>query len=638
MNKYKVLEEWGAGAFGVTCLMEELGGGRKFAVKKVECIDEREGNLALEEAMSLLELQHPHICSYKEFFMVWDHKISSLFFCLVMDYCNQGSLEQMVQDNRRQRKIINETTIQKFLGQAIDALIYVHKNSITHRNLKPSNILMKGEDFFVISDFLPRTLAMDEMKKKIRVDPERKIFTAPETVEFLYTDKSDIWSLGCILLDLMATSMKLDTEIVELLEVIKMDPSCLHRNLEEIQSKVGYSEELCQLLPKMLRINPVERHSANALLREPYVVKCLVLIGSPLSGLKKTLPPGVLDEFKDGSVEKVIGLMKKYPDFEDGQLSALKHLNNYDPDRDGLMDVGDTIQLVELAMRTHKDSYEIQREGGRVLRSLISQVLEREEDEERFSTNELVFTLVEAARNFPQNAELISVIFSVMTMVSISAQGAEVLRRTGFLSELVRILERSLENREICQSCCALIWSLAMTENQTEEESLRNAVPVICTLLQKYSTDGQLVETACTALWILAMKGHIIEGQTESIVLLLLEALRAHSQRPVLSKNVCLALTALVANSELAAFRVLVPVAGMRGLSLIKELYRLHADDPEIVENICLLFSEMAHYGSAHSELLLQHVDQLMGDIKERYDSLEEITTLADTTLSRLKG
>lgn len=27
--------------------------------------------------------------------------------------------------------------------------------------------------------------------------------------------------------------------------------------------------------------------------------------------------------------------------------------------------------------------------------------------------------------------------------------------------------------------------------------------------------------------------------------------------------------------------------------------------------------------GSAHSELLLQHVDQLMGDIKERYDSLE---------------
>lgn len=39
----------------------------------------------------------------------------------------------------------------------------------------------------------------------------------------------------------------------------------------------------------------------------------------------------------------------------------------------GLMDVGDTIQLVELAMRTHKDSYEIQREGGRVLHSLISQ-------------------------------------------------------------------------------------------------------------------------------------------------------------------------------------------------------------------------------------------------------------------------
>ncbi|KAG9470901.1 hypothetical protein GDO78_016386, partial [Eleutherodactylus coqui] len=169
-----VLEEWGAGAFGVSCLVEKLGEGRKFAIKKVECIDEREGNLALEEALPLLELQHPHICSYKEFFMVWDHKISSLCFCLVMDYCERGNLEQMVQENRQQGKIISEEIIQQFLGQATDALIYIHKKCVTHRNLKPSNILLRRADFFVISDFLPRTLAADEMKMKIRVDPGKE--------------------------------------------------------------------------------------------------------------------------------------------------------------------------------------------------------------------------------------------------------------------------------------------------------------------------------------------------------------------------------------------------------------------------------------------------------------------------------
>ncbi|XP_075691190.1 serine/threonine kinase-like domain-containing protein STKLD1 isoform X2 [Rhinoderma darwinii] len=612
MNKYKVLEEWGAGAFGVTCLVEELGGGRKFAVKKVECTDEREGNLVLEE-------------------------ISSLFFCLVMDFCNGGTLEQMVQDNRQQGKIINEKIIQRFLGQTIHALSYIHDKSVTHRNLKPSNILVRPEHFFVTSDFLPQTLATDEMKMKIRVDPEKKIFMAPESLEFLYTDKSDVWSLGCMLLDLMTTSVKKDAEIIELLEIIKLDPLGLQKTLEAIQEKVGYSEELCQMLPKMLKIHPEERPSANDLLREPYVIKSLVLIGSPLLHLKKTLPPGVLEEFKDGNIEKVIAFMKQFPDFEEAQLSALRHLNNYDADRDGLLDIVDTVRLVSLAMRTHKDSFEVQWGGSRVLLSLISQALEQEVNED-LSSDDLVVTLVETARGYPQNAELTSVIFSVMMMISVSEQAVEVLRRTGFLSDLVRIMEGSLENREMCMSCCALLWSLAMTENQTEGECLRNAVPVICILLKKYRTDGQLVESACTALWILGVEGHIIAEQTESITLLLLEALQAHSQRPVLSKNVCLALTGLVVKSELAVYRVLVPVAGKSGLSLIKELYRLHGDDPEIIEHVCLLLSEMAHYGSARSELLLQHVDQLMVEIKERYDSLEEITTLADAALSRLKS
>ncbi|KAM4019088.1 serine/threonine kinase-like domain-containing protein STKLD1 [Anomaloglossus baeobatrachus] len=640
MNKYKVLEEWGAGAFGVTCLVEELEGGRKFAVKKVECLDEREGNLAVAEARSLLELQHRHVCSYREFFMTWDPQVSSLLFCLVMDYYERGNLEQKIQESRRQGKIIKEKTIQRFLGQTIDALIYVHHRRCPHRNLKPSNILIKEEDFFVISDFLPQTFATDEMKMKIRVDPEQKIYMSPESLGLLYTDKSDIWSLGCILLDVMTTAVKTDAEASKLLEMIKTDPLCLHRNLEEIKCEVGYSEALCRLLPKMLKAHPEERPCAKDLLLEPYVMKCLALVDSSLSGVKKTLPPGVLDEFKDCSMEKVMGLMRRFPGYEEAQLSALKHLANCDSERDGVLDVGDTIHLVSVAMRTHRDSSAVQGEGCRVLQRLISQALEQEDPipEEILSTDDLVSDLVEAARRYPQNAELISAVCSVMMMISVGEPAAEALRRTGVLSDLVTIMETSLEDRALCQSCCALICSLAMTENPTEGDCLRKAVPVMCALLRKYGDDGALAESACTALWILGMKGSITEEQSESLTLLLLEALQAHSQRPLLSKNVCLALTGLVVTSELAVFCVLVPVAGVSGLSLITKLYRLHADDPEMVENICLLLSEICHYGSAHPELLLQHVDQMMADIRERYDSLEEITTLADAALSRLRS
>lgn len=55
---------------------------------------------------------------------------------------------------------------------------------------------------------------------------------------------------------------------------------------------------------------------------------------------------------------------------------------------------------------------------------------------------------------------------------------------------------------------------------------------------------------------------------------------------------------------ELAAYRVVVPQSGKNGLSLIKELYLLYSDDPEIVENICQLFNQMATYGKNHLYLI----------------------------------
>ncbi|KAM4663364.1 serine/threonine kinase-like domain-containing protein STKLD1 [Discoglossus pictus] len=598
MDKYKVLEEWIPGAFGATCLVEELEGERKkFAVKKVECLDEREANLALKEAMILLELHHPNICAYKEFFMDWDKKISSLFFCMVMDYNDNGNLGSILQQNRDLQKKIDEQVIQLFLGEAIDALAYSHKANIIHRNLKPSNILLNDRSSFLISDFVVETVMTDESKMSIKVDDECKLWMAPEALHYSYSTKSDVWSLGSILLDMMTCSTHNNEQLAALLHLIRLDSSSLQSVLK---TEVGYSSDLCRIPLQMLQVNPQKRPSVFDLIQEPYVQRCLFLIGSPLLGLKKTLPPGVADELNEGGIEKALEFMQLYNDFEDAQISALRHLSKYTTQAEGLMFMEHTVLHVAHAMKTFSGSMDIQLEGCKILQDLASQALEQGRDTECFTNSELILSLVKGIRSFSDKSELLVQIFNLMTMLSSNDMAAELMGKAGVLQDTVKIMKQSLEDRELCLSCCGLLWSVAMA-GHSEREWLEHAVPVIFNLIRKHLNDGELVESAGCCLWILCLKGCVGEKQIESVTWVLLDSLQTHPERPVMVKNVCLALASLLRISELAAFRVLVPVAGKSGISLVKDIYQLHCDDPEIAENICLLFNEMARYGKHQS-------------------------------------
>ncbi|NXG25201.1 STKL1 protein, partial [Grallaria varia] len=201
----QVLEQLQPGALG-TMLEAELiteGAQKKYMIKQVECIEHHQANEALKEAMDLLKLRHSNTCIYKELFLTWDNKISSLFLCLVMQHSGQGDLSALIKQKRQKSEKITDMVVQRFLGQMVDALFYIHKQNILHRNLKPSNILVTGEASFMLTDFSTETLMKDEMKWKIRVKESCKSWMAPETFGFSFTEKSDIWSLGTILLDMM---------------------------------------------------------------------------------------------------------------------------------------------------------------------------------------------------------------------------------------------------------------------------------------------------------------------------------------------------------------------------------------------------------------------------------------------------
>ncbi|XP_064891778.1 serine/threonine kinase-like domain-containing protein STKLD1 isoform X11 [Columba livia] len=587
-------------------LKTEMDAKKKYIIKQVECIEEKQANEALKEARDLLKLHHSNICVYKELFVTWDNEISSLFLCLVMEHSGQGDLSAVIKEKKHKSEKIADTVIMSFLGQMVDALFYIHTQNIFHRNLKPSNILVTGEASFVLSDFSTETLMTDEMKWKIRVEESCKSWMAPETFGFSFTEKSDIWSLGCILLDMMTCSVLNAEETMCFLQDIRQDTNRLEMIVMPLQIEYTSSAPLFPILFMMLEIEPCMRPTAKDLTDDPFIRECLTVAGASSVKLKKSLPPKIIDVFLEGRIEEVL---------------AWPYLLKF-------------TELTTFAMKTHVDSPKIQVDGCSLLLEILSQA--PEQDVVMALIENVAPSLLDTVRKHSGNEELLSLVCTLLMIISASEVAAENLRKAGIITDLLMILSGFPHNAKICLSCCGVLWSLAVGANNTDHALLKSAVPVISAVLQEHLQNGPVMESACSALWALSFQGCLTEDEYEPTTALLLDALRMNLGRPVLVKNTCLALASLLRLSEIPALRFITDSKGS-GIKLLKDAYRLHINDPEVVENICMLINEMVQYEDVVLDMLSQKTEELLSEIKRRFPSSTEIITLVDATLLKLQ-
>jgi branched-chain amino acid transport system substrate-binding protein len=96
----------------------------------------------LQEVEHLQKLKHPYIIRLETY------GIEQGYAYLIMPYISDGSLAELV---RKGRQFTCEEVLE-YLQQAAQALSYAHANHITHRDVKPDNLLL-GSNGILLSDF-----------------------------------------------------------------------------------------------------------------------------------------------------------------------------------------------------------------------------------------------------------------------------------------------------------------------------------------------------------------------------------------------------------------------------------------------------------------------------------------------------
>ena len=178
-------------------------------------------------------------------------------FYMEMEYCPSGDLSHCLWPNKGTNyfeKIIKTVSLQLLLG-----LKELHQSGIIHCNLKPSNIVINEFGNVKICDFKKslniKEMTMQDIKKnKTAMTP---CYTAPElfSENGIYSFKSDLWALGCIMYEMAIGQVPFFDERVNrlILKIINEDVNFNNKQFNQ------YSMEFMDILKKLLEKDPDKR-------------------------------------------------------------------------------------------------------------------------------------------------------------------------------------------------------------------------------------------------------------------------------------------------------------------------------------------------------------------------------------------
>ncbi|XP_067421109.1 serine/threonine-protein kinase Nek2 isoform X2 [Emydura macquarii macquarii] len=228
---YEVLLTIGAGSYGKCQKVRRRADGKVLVWKELDygSMTEAEKQMLVSEVNLLRELKHPNIV----------------------------------------RHYLEEEFVLRMLTQLTLALKECHRRSdgghtVLHRDLKPANIFLDSKQNVKLGDFgLARILHHDTSFAKTFVGTP--YYMSPEQMNRMsYNEKSDIWSLGCLLYELCALS-----------------PPFTAYNQKELAEKIKegkfrripyrYSDQLNELLKKMLNLKDYCRPSVEEILQNPLI-------------------------------------------------------------------------------------------------------------------------------------------------------------------------------------------------------------------------------------------------------------------------------------------------------------------------------------------------------------------------------
>ena len=269
-KEYKYIRPIGEGAYGLIYLVENIQNKKQYALKKILCKDLYEIYKHKNQLELIYSMEHPNILELYNIQYKYLDSTTYAIYVLMERAQNDWSVDI-------RKRIINknpykEEEIINILKQVVSGLSYLQKKNITHRDIKPQNILLFRSNIFKVADLGEAKNAENKNQKMTLRGSE--LYMSPLLYERYKNNrkdvshnpyKSDVFSLGFSVLYAMNLNLNIIENIREF-KNMKIIVNSINKDLD--LGNHNYSEKLMQIIFKMIESDENKRYDFIELEKE----------------------------------------------------------------------------------------------------------------------------------------------------------------------------------------------------------------------------------------------------------------------------------------------------------------------------------------------------------------------------------